>query len=79
MATLPYIIATSKRNDCNRQYFETISLNVLEEKTAYEFLIQELKLSQVENYKKLLTLLEYHPLAIQQAVSYIIVNSVTID
>ena len=77
----PYILITSQCTSWDNNRFDQLELQVFSSKDALQFFIENTTRSQYENDKEIQVLLDEiscHPLALQQVVSYIQKNSITI-
>lgn len=76
------VLITSQNKNCTARFAE-IPLKVFTPKSANEFMRKNLKEQKCNlnatNSQNLAELLEYHPLALQQAVSYIQENNMSVD
>ena len=77
----PYILITSQCTSWD-QRFNHLELQVFNSKDALQFFTENISKTQYANkeqIEELLSELSYHPLALQQALSYIHKNSTTVD
>ena len=78
----PFMIITSQIQHWDETRFETIDLKIFEVEMAKQFLVNNLDSNQRNNKDlemELLSLLGFHPLALQQAVSYIKINHINVQ
>ena len=78
----PYKIVTSQNKDWDYQRSDILPIEVLPNSIAHEFLVKNLDVSQITNDSsntELISSLEYHPLAMQQAVAYMMMNDISVE